>query len=121
MAKDLLNSGMAWLGGQRAAYMARPVTYLRGDAEIALNATIGRTTYEEPTESGVIQRVDGRDYLIAAADLADLGEPRARDRIIDGDDTWEVLPLPGEPAWRYSDQFRRTMRVHVKALEVAAP
>lgn len=120
--QNLLDTGMLFLNGQRNAHMARAVTYLRGDAELDIAATIGRTVYDEATSSGVLQRVDGRDFLINAADLADLGEPKQGDRIVDGDDSWEVnSPAPGSPPWRYSDQFRRTMRVHCKALGVAAP
>lgn len=118
---DLLEQGAAWLQEQRARHLSRTVTYLRGGDSVDLPATIGSTTFEQADEYGVIHRTESRDYLIAAADLvlADKLElPRPGDRIreTDGDQIflYEVMAPGGEPPWRYSDAYRRTLRIHTK-------
>ncbi|MBP9034619.1 MAG: hypothetical protein KBG29_12040 [Pseudomonadales bacterium] len=118
---DLLEQGAAWLQEQRTRHLSRTVTYLRGGDSVDLPATIGQTTFEQADEYGVIHRTESRDYLIAAADLVLAGKqdlPRAGDRIreTDGDQIflYEVMAPGGEPPWRYSDAYRRTLRIHTK-------
>jgi hypothetical protein len=64
-----------------------------------------------------------RDYLIPPADykLGPTGEavePMEGDkfRSVEGGETltFKVTPVPGEPAWRYTDGGRTMLRVHVK-------
>jgi hypothetical protein len=68
-----------------------------------------------------------RDYLIDTADLVLAGEqalPAKGDRIEEIDaskkHTYEVLPLGGEQHWRYSDPYRRTLRIHTKLIGTEA-
>jgi hypothetical protein len=97
------------------------VTYRRGAEAIVVKATVGRTLFEQDDGVGVVVRMQVRDYLIDAADLVLEGEkslPAKGDRIEEIDagqrHTYEVLPLGGEPHWRYSDPYRRTLRIHTK-------
>lgn len=118
---DLLEHGAAFLDDRRHTHMSRPVEYQRGGAAIEVAATIGRTEFEQADEAGLIHRVESRDFLIRAADL-DFGagpvRPRAGDRIREthGETTlvYEVNAPGGQPPWRSSDPYRRTLRIHTK-------
>jgi hypothetical protein len=121
---DLLEQGAAFLDDQRHRHMSRPVVYRRGTDEKEVQATIGRTQFEQADEAGLIHRVESRDFLIRAADL-DLGAgpitPRAGDQVreqvggVGGQVlVYEVNAPGGQPPWRYSDPYRRVMRVHTK-------
>jgi hypothetical protein len=121
---DLLDKGSAWLEGQRKKHATREVTYSRGVQSVVVKATIGRTLFEQDDGAGVIVRMQVRDYLIDTADLVLAGEqtlPAKGDRIEEIDagqkHTYEVLPLGGEQHWRYSDPYRRTLRIHTKLIE----
>jgi hypothetical protein len=117
---DLLGTGSIWLERQRARFLTRPVRYRRGAQEVLVGATVGRTTFRLDTGLGVVERIEARDYLIAAEDLADLGPPQRGDRITEDTDTArhtaEVLAPGGEPPWRWSDPNRLTYRIHTKHL-----
>ncbi|MBL0920923.1 MAG: hypothetical protein IBJ10_02210 [Phycisphaerales bacterium] len=109
--------------------MSREVVYVRGEASIPVFATVGRTRFEQADEYGVIRRSEARDFLIRAADLVvsgDVGGPepvedvsitpaagdRIRERFGDVWHIYEVGPIPGEPAFRFSDPGRITLRIH---------
>lgn len=118
---NLLEQGAAWLQAQRTRHLTRTVTYLRAGDGVDLPATIGQTPFEQVDEYGVLHRTESRDYLITAADLVLAGKlelPRAGDRIreTEGDRSflYEVMAPGGEPAWRDSDAYRRTLRIHTK-------
>jgi len=118
---DLLERGSAWLEDQRNRHMTRRVSYQRGNDSVELAATIGRTEFEQADEFGVIHRIDSRDYLVLTTDLVLRGvqtPPKAGDRIREthGMKTfvYEVLAPGNEPAFRYSDPFRKTLRIHTK-------
>jgi len=121
---DLLDKGSAWLEGQRKKHATREVTYRRGMDAVVVKATIGRTLFEQDDGAGVIVRMQVRDYLIDTVDLVLAGEqtlPIKGDRIEEIDaglkHTHEVLPLGGEQHWRYSDPYRRTLRIHTKLID----
>jgi len=124
---DLLSKSSAWLEDQRKKHRTVDVTYRRGGDSVAVKATIGRTLFEQDDGAGVTVRVQVRDYLIDTADLV-LAEqatlPAKGDRIEEIDSgqkhTYEVLPLGGEQHWRYSDPYRRTLRIHTKLIATEA-
>ncbi len=118
---DLLEKSAAWLQDQRTRHLSRTVTYLRGGDSVDLPATIGRTEFEQADEYGVVHRTQSRDFLVLAADLVLGGAPtlpQAGDRIREsvGDQTflYEVMAPAGEPPWRYSDPYRKALRIHTK-------
>ncbi len=118
---DLLGKGADWLNDQRHRYLTRTVTYQRGTKVVILPATIGRTEFEQADEYGAIHKTESRDFLVRTADLVLGGAatlPEAGDQIreTDGSKTfvYEVMAPGGEPPWRYSDPYRRTLRVHAK-------
>ena len=121
MTPDLLGQGASWLEDQRHQHLTRMVVYQRGVNEVELQATIGRTVFEQDDHAGGLTRIESRDFLIRAIDLVLATEvklPRPGDRIIETDSiathTYEVMAPGAEPPWRYSDVNRATLRIHTK-------
>ncbi len=118
---DLLDRGSAFLEEQRHRHMSRTVVYKRGAEAKELQATIGKTEFEQADEAGLIHRTESRDFLIRAVDL-DLGAgpilPRAGDQVRETVGAtlfvYEVNAPGGQPPFRYSDPYRRTLRIHTK-------
>jgi len=118
---DLLQQGSAFLEDQRHKHMTRPVTYLRGGDSAELQATVGRTVFEQADQFGVVHRTETRDYLVRAQDLVLGGEettPKAGDRVREPSGAaallYEVMSIGNEPPFRFSDPERRTLRIHTK-------
>lgn len=125
---DLLQTGSTWLEDQRHQHMTRPVVYLRGGESVGLDATVGRTVFEQQDQFGSLQRTESRDYLVRASDLVLGGaqiEPTVGDRIREPSGTsallYEVMSPGNEPPFRFSDPERSTLRIHTKfvGLEVS--
>lgn len=124
---DLLDRGSAFIDAQRHQHLTRPVTYRRGSDEKQVQATVGRTEFEQADEAGLIHRVESRDFLIRAADL-DLGsepiQPRAGDQLREQAGSqvlvYEINAPGGQPPWRFSDPYRRMIRVHTKLVGTEA-
>ena len=122
---DLLEQASAWLDRMRARHAARPVTYCRGEQTVEVQATLGRTVFEIADAYGVVEQSESRDFLIAAADLV-LGEavtlPERGDRIREPQDgktfVYEVMAPGKEPHYRFSDVYRRTLRIHTRQVAV---
>jgi hypothetical protein len=98
------------------------VTYTRAAGPVlTLTAVPGLTTFTSEQLPGRIE-IANRDYLVAVADLMVSGvetPPALGDRIAETVNgvtcTFEVMtPDTGEPAWRYSSQWRAMYRVHCK-------
>ena len=121
---DLLETGSNWLQDQRTQHMSRTVTYERGIDTVSLSATVGRTLFEIDDGHGVIQRHEARDFLVLADDLVLAGSktlPQAGDRVRETQGTtvfvYEVMAPGNEPVWRYSDPYRKTLRIHTKHIK----
>ena len=121
---DLLDRGAAFLDAERHQHLSRPVLYRRGTDEKEVQATIGKTEFEQVDDvrgAGLIHRVESRDFLVRTAEL-DLGAgpilPRAGDQVRETVGTavfvYEVNAPGGQPPWRYSDPYRRVLRIHTK-------
>ena len=100
------------------------VAYARGPQSVDLSATVGKTVFEVDDGYGVLVRHESRDFLVLAADLVIGGEPilpQRGDRVreVQGSTTfgYEVTAPGKEPAWRYSDPYRTTLRIHTKQIE----
>ena len=124
---DLLDRGAAFLDAQRHQHLSRPVLYRRGTDEKEVHATIGKTEFEQADDAGLIHRVESRDFLVRTAEL-DLGAgpilPRAGDQVRETVGTavfvYEVNAPGGQPPFRYSDPYRRTLRIHTKHIDTAS-
>lgn len=119
----MLSVGASWLTGQLKAAAGTTITYSRGNTDAEVIATIGRSTFEQQNQSGVLERWESRDYLIAAADLP-FGDPQRGDHIMEmqGGElvTYEVASPRGVPEWHYGDAFRSIVRVHAVQTEAGA-
>lgn len=125
---DLLQTGSAWLEEQRHAHMTHSVVYWRGLHSVTLNATVGRTPFEQSDSEGVLIAAEVRDYIFRAEDLVLNGShvlPLVGDRIVETIDgsacTFELMSIGSEPCWRYSDQFQQAFRVHTKRISCFTP
>jgi hypothetical protein len=121
---DLLRKSSEWLEDQRTRHAASTVEYVRGSQSVELPATIGKTTFELDDGYGVLVRHESRDFLVLAADLV-LGDaptiPQRGDRIreVQGEMVYvyEVTAPGKEPCWRWSDAYRKTLRIHTKQID----
>lgn len=118
---DMLATGTAWFESMRVLFMTVPVTYCRGAATAEVRATIGRTVFEVSREYGVFEKYISRDYIIAAGELIlnnDPVLPARGDQIRETQDgkiyMYEVMAPGNEPCWRWSDSYRRSLRIHTK-------
>ena len=118
---NLFETGASWLAGQLKTHASVDVTYVRGADQVMVKATIGKTEFEIDDGSGVIVRIQSRDFLVHTADLVLTGTqtlPVAGDLIREtqGASTfvYEVMPPGNEPHYRYSDPFRKLLRIHTK-------
>jgi hypothetical protein len=123
---DLMARGASWLSGKLKAHASEPIVYSRGADALALCATFGRKLFQlDDGQGGIVMEWTDRDFLVPAADL-DFGAgpvlPERGDRVEVATDegtvlVYEVLAPGGEPPWRWSDPFRRTLRIHAKHVE----
>jgi len=124
---DLLTQGAELIDRTRRAHLSRTVMYRRGADSVEIEATVGSTAFDRTDEYDVVHRIESRDFLIAAADLVLGGTavlPKPGDRITEAGSTsiheYEVMAPGGEPAWRYSDPQRLTLRIHTKFVRTGA-
>jgi hypothetical protein len=73
------------------------------------------------TGYGRLERLESRDYLVTASELILGGQvkvPEAGDCIRETDGStvyvYEVMAPGNEPVYRYSDPYRKTLRIHTK-------
>lgn len=121
MIDDFMLWGMDWLNETLKANCPVEATYTRGGETIAIVVRLGRTIFASNRQGGPRIEFGEIDFLIDAADLV-LNESRTQPA--EGDRialtlrsiayTFEILPVGGEPAWRWSDEYRTCYRVHCK-------
>jgi len=126
---DMLEQGASWLDDQRHQHMTRSVSYARGTSTVEVQATIGRTVFEQADDvgGGIVTKTESRDYLIRTADLVLDGQPtlpKRGDQIRESDGgttfVYEVLSPGDEPVFRYSDPYRKALRIHTKHIATEA-
>ncbi|MEO2031493.1 MAG: hypothetical protein ABGZ35_05360 [Planctomycetaceae bacterium] len=118
---NLLKNASNWLEEQRTEHASRTVTYERGVDTVDVSASIGRTIFDVDNGFGVVERIESRDFLVLTDDLTLGGGrtlPERGDRVkeVQGDSTfiYEVMAPGKEPHWRYSDPYRKALRIHTK-------
>ena len=115
----MLQQGMNWLESQRKIHLSVPVIYRRGSDFAEVQATIGKTVFKVTDDYGRYQHIESRDYLIGTSDLV-LNEthifPELGDEIIENGFIYEVMAPNNEPEWRYSDNFRLSLRIYTKLI-----
>lgn len=126
---NLLGDGATWLEDQRHTHLTISVEYKRDPDSVTLLATVGRTIFEQINGMGVLEKYESRDYLVLAGDLilgASPALPVAGDKIRETQGStvfvYEVMSPGDEPDYRFSDDYRTTLRIHTKLVdEEAAP
>lgn len=126
MAGSMLADAAEWLGEQVQTYASQAIRYECDGLMIETDATVGKTEYQVSDGfGGVFLKFTDRDFIFPAADLvfADvLCEPQSGDRIHELDSSgvvvrsFEVMPIPDEQCYRYSDVDRKILRVHTKEI-----
>ena len=122
---DLLQRGSDWLEDQRTKHATKLVTYQRGvvgdGPSVQVQATIGKTAFDVDNGAGALLRVESRDYLVLAVDLVLEGEqtpPKQGDTIRESMGqtvmVYEVMAPGSAPHFRFSDPYRKTLRIHTK-------
>lgn len=113
---DLLDTGAIFLARMQGLHASRDVTYARGADSVTVAATKGQSRFEVTDDTGTSTLLS-EDFIIAPALLVLDGTtvlPEPGDRITDGGVVYEVMAIPGEPHWRYTDQYRHQVRIHTK-------
>ncbi len=119
---DLLQTGSDWLADQLKQHASRPVVYQRGAQQVAVQATVGYTLLKlDDGFGGVRMEWTDRDFLVHAADLVLGGSPVLHERSdvireTQGAKTfiYEVMAPAKEHPWRWSDVYRKLLRIHTK-------
>lgn len=127
MPRNMLNWGAAHLGRLQADHASEEVDLRRGDSVVSVSAVIGRSEFETTDTEGLTTATQSRDFILDAADY-DFGDgavtPKAGDQFfqggIDAGRCYEVMQLPGQPCWRWADDFHTRLRVHTKYIGLAA-
>jgi len=110
---DLLKEGSAWLEQERTDHCSSQVSYYKGVIEKVLDASFGRTEFDEEVEAGQTTISHVWDFLILADDLG--SDPEPGDKIVTGGMQYEVMPFGSDrEGWRWSDSFRVTYRIHTR-------
>ena len=124
---DLLREGSDWLEEMRTRFLARTVTYVRGSQTVDLPASVGKTVFRIDKGYGVSERTESRDFLVLTCDLGFSGAqvlPQRGDRVREVQGTqvfvYEVMAPGNEPHYRYSDAYRKTLRIHTKLVGTEA-
>lgn len=121
---DMIRNGQAWLANQLKTHASAQVIYQRGESQVAVAATIGRTLLKlDDGYGGTRMEWTDRDYLIHSADL-DFGSgpfaPAAGDLIKETSEattlTYEVACFGSDPPFRPSDPFGIVLRIHTKLI-----
>jgi hypothetical protein len=122
---DLLDRAAGWLADKLRSYASRSVTYARGSSVVTVSAVIGRTVFRIDKGYGFMERIEARDYLVNSTDLVldtTVTLPKAGDRVEETAGgkvyTYEVMAPGGEPCWRFSDPYRKVLRIHTKLVNV---
>ena len=83
---DILDRGAAFLDAQRHQHLTRTVVYRRGVDDKEVQATIGKTEFEQADDSGLIHRTESRGFLVRTADANENGPSGCPGRVGDGVD-----------------------------------
>ena len=93
------------------------IQYVRSSFLLDVSAVVGRFHFVVDGIDGISQHLNTYDFMILADALAPLGShPQEGDIIYYDGQEYQVLMIPGEPSWRWSDEFHTTYRIHTKQI-----
>lgn len=108
----MIRTGIDALRTAQLDFLATGATYRRDGETRSVKAVPGRTVFRSVNEYGAWVRTETMDFVIPASELG--LEPRTGDEIVFDGGVYEVLAPYDEPVWRWSDPYRKAMRVHTK-------
>jgi hypothetical protein len=96
-----------------------PITYGRGDDNVALVAVAGSTQYAEVQGAGYVETGQTRDFMILAEELKFGNQHVLPERgdtvteVIDGaEKSYKVVAPGGDRFFNFSDSYRTILRIH---------
>ena len=111
---NMLANGLRWLADKQVAHAPVGIEYRHGNESFKIMAWLGQTKVETTDEAGFRIASHITDFLIRSKDLP--VPPALGDEIMMNDSRYEVLELPSDGCWCWSDPFKTVYRIHVKAL-----
>lgn len=109
------------LGSRKQELDSRPVRYVgvRNDITLTvdLDASVSTLRRIEESETVLTTVITPRNYIITTRELILGGKqelPKAGDKIVDQDGTFEILPNGQNPPFNYTTQSRKRLRIEVK-------
>lgn len=124
MATNMLTRGAAYLESRRAEYLSVAIVYHRGASSVAINATLGKTPFNQMDRMATTLTWESLDFLVLIEDLADFWAdaggtvwPYRGDYITMANDPatrYQVLSPGDEPVYVLSGAHGQTWRVHTK-------
>ena len=118
---NMLERGAEWLASKLKTHASLTITYARGEDAVELRATPGHTEFEVTEPDGAVIQRQTRDYLVLTEDLVIDGAealPMKGDVVREtrGDIThvYEVSAPGSERCYRFSDPYRKMLRIHTQ-------
>ena len=114
---NLLKNGLQKLQTVLAGNAAVTVQYRRGEQTVSVAAIPGQTATEVADTEGINVCSQVQDWLIAYTDLAYQGqqwEPKQTDQVVYDGMVFDVIEVPGDGTWRFTDMYSRMMRIHTQ-------
>ena len=111
---NLLENGLRWLADKQKAHASVGIEYRHGNQSFIIVAWLGQTKRDVTDDTGFRITTHVTDFLVCSKDLP--VTPALGDEIITGDSRYEVLELPGDGCWCWSDPFQTVYRIHVRYL-----
>jgi hypothetical protein len=120
---DMLQEALEELAAQQKAHQSRTITYRRGSLYVEIDVTPGKSILRTANDQTTLVERPVATFVFTAADL-DFGdgvvEPDAND-LVDMEMSedgirkrFRVLPMGGDPAWRYCDPYQISVEVRTK-------
>ncbi|MBN2377055.1 MAG: hypothetical protein JXD22_11680 [Sedimentisphaerales bacterium] len=120
---DLLKTGSDWLGSMMKTHASQSVVYWRDVNSVTVDATLGRTFYDDVDGNGFAVKSHTTDFIIDTDDLllnsvkiepevGDLIKVTRADRV----DVFEVSRL-SDSCWNYSDAYAQFFRIHTRLID----
>lgn len=120
LKENMLKRGQDMLTERLLGIASSTIIYKQGTVAIECDAVVGKTRYQATTEDGYSVEANAIDFLVKKKSLEVdemTIEPKQGDRIEMVNGVYEVMYLPGEGCWRYSDPFGTLYRIHTKKVE----
>lgn len=115
----MLDTASAWLDAQLATSEGVTVRYARGIPNVDVTAVLGQTPVGFDLGGGVLQTWQTQDFFLTKSTLLLSGHqayPEVGDEITYSGTTFRVCNATDGRCYRYTDPYRRTMRVHTKEI-----